>query len=400
MNPKPRDRREALADLPRSMIDAYRQETLADADWLASLDPPRVTAKPADVVRPTDDPHDYVSVGTYWWPNPETADGLPFVHRDGEFSPVIADYDRLRWDLHAEGIALLGQAGDLTDDPRYLQAAADWCQTWYVDSATRMNPHLRHAQMCPGHDTGRMVGCIDFTVRTARFIDAICDLAQASNAGRSIVEPVRAWWKRLYGWLISSEVRAWHEAAQNNIGVYYDLTVLRLAAWFDDEETQRRILDRVLDSRVDSQIEADGTMPHELRRTRSFSYVLMNTVGYIDLATLAQHRGVDLFFATSSRGRTIASAVDWLWDQAAATDPWPNAQIAPIDWDLLVRLWWCLAPTYRERYPLDRIAHRISPALLNEPRLALCHVQLHPFHRKVWTEYPHAFPPQPGAGSA
>ncbi len=26
---------------------------------------------------PSGDPHDYMSMGPYWWPNPDTPDGLP-----------------------------------------------------------------------------------------------------------------------------------------------------------------------------------------------------------------------------------------------------------------------------------------------------------------------------------
>lgn len=31
--------------------------------------------------------HDYMSIGPYWWPNPASADGLPYVRRDGEVNP-------------------------------------------------------------------------------------------------------------------------------------------------------------------------------------------------------------------------------------------------------------------------------------------------------------------------
>src|SRR5947207_3282136 len=34
-------------------------------------------------VAPSGDKHDYLSYARYWWPNPDTADGLPYVRRDG-----------------------------------------------------------------------------------------------------------------------------------------------------------------------------------------------------------------------------------------------------------------------------------------------------------------------------
>ncbi|HMP04852.1 MAG TPA: alginate lyase family protein, partial [Lacipirellulaceae bacterium] len=47
---------------------------------------------------PGGDKHDYVSYGVYWWPNPDTADGLPYIRRDGETNHELraqGDRDRL-----------------------------------------------------------------------------------------------------------------------------------------------------------------------------------------------------------------------------------------------------------------------------------------------------------------
>src|SRR6187200_2303031 len=38
---------------------------------------------------PSGDKHDYMSLAPYWWPNRDTPDGLPYVHRDGERNPEI-----------------------------------------------------------------------------------------------------------------------------------------------------------------------------------------------------------------------------------------------------------------------------------------------------------------------
>ena len=41
--------------------------------------------------------HDYMSMAPYFWPNPATANGLPFVNRDGEMNPESRkDHDGLR----------------------------------------------------------------------------------------------------------------------------------------------------------------------------------------------------------------------------------------------------------------------------------------------------------------
>lgn len=389
--PKQSEITDALQSLDSAEAVETREGILEDASWLKSLKAPAVTSKPSDYPRPTADLRDYISIGTYWWPNPDTPDGLPYVHRDGEFSPALENYDRLSWDLHCDGIAIFALADRLGVD--CTQDAARWLETWYLDPATCMRPHLRHAQFCPGLNTGRLVGCIDFTVRIPRYIEALRSLMTYSPQifSESDISGVAGWWNEMLDWLVSPENRAWHTEAGNNIGVYYDRSVVYLALWLGRERIADEILDTVLANRIDRQIEPDGRMPHELKRTRSFEYILMNTLGFIDLATLSELRERNLFTAISANGNSIVSAVDWIWKQATDSDAWRFPQIGPVEWSRLVRLWWCLPPQYRDQYPLASLASRIDRALCVEPRLDLLSFRLHPFHLPIWEEFPNVF---------
>jgi hypothetical protein len=38
---------------------------------------------------PSGDKHDYMSLARYFWPNPATANHLPYVQRDGQSNPQI-----------------------------------------------------------------------------------------------------------------------------------------------------------------------------------------------------------------------------------------------------------------------------------------------------------------------
>ena len=45
------------------------------------------------------DKHDYFSTGQYWWPNPNSPDGSPFIRKDGQANPgsnLISDRSTLR----------------------------------------------------------------------------------------------------------------------------------------------------------------------------------------------------------------------------------------------------------------------------------------------------------------
>ena len=38
--------------------------------------------------------NDYVSLATYYWPNPSTNDGLPYISKDGQANPEGDIYDK------------------------------------------------------------------------------------------------------------------------------------------------------------------------------------------------------------------------------------------------------------------------------------------------------------------
>ena len=91
-----------------------------------------------NVVPPSGDKHDYMSLAPYWWPNPDTDDGLPYVRRDGERNPEIYDV-RNRLDLGemaaaVEGLAL---AYYFTGEEKYAQRAALLVLASIVDAASR-----------------------------------------------------------------------------------------------------------------------------------------------------------------------------------------------------------------------------------------------------------------------
>lgn len=65
------------------------------------------------------DRHDYMSLSRYYWPDPGSADGFPYVRRDGETNPDVDLYDRNRITELADNVCALTVGFYLTDDLRY-----------------------------------------------------------------------------------------------------------------------------------------------------------------------------------------------------------------------------------------------------------------------------------------
>ena len=107
-----------LADLRRRV--AAKDPMLSRAiDLLRADADASLTAGPFTIVDkkhplPGIDPHEYVSLARYFWPDPTKPDGLPYISRDGETNPEIDEYDAkpLReMSAHVYTLALAGYLG-------------------------------------------------------------------------------------------------------------------------------------------------------------------------------------------------------------------------------------------------------------------------------------------------
>ncbi|MEM9882054.1 MAG: alginate lyase family protein [Planctomycetota bacterium] len=388
-------------------IETLRRAAAADAEAvgrlrglaerLGEIEPPAVTSRRAAPVGFTPGRHDYVSMQTYWWPNPDTPDGLPYVHRDGRIGPDVIRFDRPRLDLHADGVRTLTLAALLADGASAAasaETAARWLRAWFLDPATRMAPHLRHAQFLPGQNTGTFVGGIDLTIRLPAYLETI-DLLLNGFPGVLTGEEragLTRWWSDMLDWLWSDPVRRWHDRAENNLGVYYDRAVAFLARRLGREAVAADRAEGLMPRRVRRQIEPDGRLPHELRRTRSFGYCLMNVLGFCELCRVLDPEGDTLFGRSDADGRSVARAVDWLWGVASGPGAWPYEEVQGVQWDRLAVVWGTLPEALRRRYPLERVSHRLSPAVRENPWGVYLRPALHPFRPAAWDEFPELLP--------
>ncbi|MEO0587638.1 MAG: alginate lyase family protein, partial [Planctomycetota bacterium] len=125
--------------------------------------------------RPTQDPQAYVSWGTYFWLNPDTATGTPLIHRDGRVSPEVLRYDRPTTEQAFTEMIWLASRGYLLNDEPAMQRLEAMLLAWFVDDTTAMRPHLQHAQIVPGTEEaeGRPVGTIDFNFHIPRLLEVL-----------------------------------------------------------------------------------------------------------------------------------------------------------------------------------------------------------------------------------
>lgn len=250
---------------------------------------------------PSGDPADYWSVAPYWWPNSDTADGIPFVRRDGVrapgtelFSPGSERYDRSNWQHTVDRTVSLILAWAISGESRFAEKAVENLRCWFITSDTRMNPSLKFAQVIPGRDGGRgqAYGIIEFK-DLYYLLDAAKLLEGSGFLTDSDCVALEGWANDYLGWLLESDPGRQELAANNNQGTFFDLQVGGLQSYLGDFRGLQETVMRAL-SRLPRQIGPEGQQPHEEARRTPFHYGVFNLQGMLNLLLLAQRSGVNV----------------------------------------------------------------------------------------------------------
>lgn len=319
-------RRRALDGEAAAVAAVAALRTAADAAMGAG--PFTVVNK--SVLPPSGDRHDYRSLAIYWWPNPDTPDGLPYVCRDGERNPESELYDGPQLHGMAGAVHTLALAHYFTGDGRHAERAALLLRTFFLDEATRMNPNLNFAQGVPGRSTGTPTGIIESVGFATRVVDAALLLRGAPAWTDADERGLQQWFRDYLTWLETSSPGKLEGLTRNNHAMYYDVQTAAFALYTGDTAHARAVLEGAAGRRIDKQVRADGSQPEELRRTKSFHYSVYNLQAMFALVAMGRQLGVDLWAYRGPEGQGIPAALDFLLTHLDPAKPWPYKEIQPI----------------------------------------------------------------------
>ena len=309
---------------PRLTAAYNRLIELANELLLAT--PPTVTDK--TVPPPSGDKRDYTSLSRFWWPNPDTPDGLPYIRRDGVTNPAINDFDRPRMGKFTHATSVLAWAYFFSGEEKYAKKAVEFLYVWFVNQDTRMNPNMRFGQFVPGRNEGRPMGILD-AYGMINVVDALRILETSNVFPEDYQRTIQAWFSEFVYWLETHPNGVGQRASRNNHGTAFDVQMAAFYRFIGRDEDAKRVIVEFPERRIFAQIEPDGRQPLELARTLAFFYSVYNLGKMLDMSEIAQNMNVNLFDAVSPDGRSIRQALDFLVPYLGQDQShWPYQQIS------------------------------------------------------------------------
>ncbi|HEY3840839.1 MAG TPA: alginate lyase family protein [Bryobacteraceae bacterium] len=270
-----------------------------------------VTVTAAQSKRSTGGIHDFFSEGDYWWPDAKNPDG-PYVQRDGMTNPDnFVEHRKFLMKLSVEMPALTA-AWKLGKERRYADHAAAHLRAWFVDDATRMNPNLQYAQAIHGRSTGRGTGVID-TIHLVEVARAAPLVAESGALTAAEFGKVKQWFADYVKWMTTSKNGMEERDAKNNHGTCWLMQVAAFAKLTGNKDLMAYCGDRYKKVIVPGQIDTDGSLPLEMKRTKPYGYCLFNLEALATLCQIVSESGDDLWSFATPDGRGIRKAVEYMF---------------------------------------------------------------------------------------
>lgn len=278
---------------------------------------------------PDGDAKDYYSVGPYWWPNPDTPNGLPWIKRDGErnyqFRGEYSD-NKMFFNL-ASTTSRLSLAYYLTNEKKYADKAKQLIEHWFLNEKTAMNPNLNFGQGVPGKNNGRAYGIIEIR-HLLLILDSVTLISDTTD--EAFKNGFDNWVKEFLTWLTTSEIGVEQSGKHNNHGTYYDALVAGIHVYLGQMEQAKKVFNKNKE-RIVEQITEQGLQPHELKRTRPYHYSAFNLLAFTQVAAMAEKVNVDLWHYPSKSDARLLKAFNYLLENANNASLWKGKSESKVD---------------------------------------------------------------------
>lgn len=266
--------------------------------------------------------HDYYSNGDYWWPNPETIDGLPYIRKDGESNPDNFHSHRLLLRKMRTHVSRLASAYTVTRHEVFAEKAVLFLKKFFLDEETRMNPHLLYAQAIPGVSEGRGIGIID----TLHLIDvpiAIQALNSSLHLSEKIADDLKQWFAEYLHWMSTHKNGIEEMNERNNHSVCWYVQAAVFAHFTGNTSILEFCRKGYKEQLLQEQMDMDGSFPQELARTKPYAYSIFQLDNLVTLCHVLSTPEDNLWTYSLPDGRSIERGLQYLFPYLVVKESWP-----------------------------------------------------------------------------
>ncbi len=311
---------------------------------------------------PSGDKHDYMSLAPYFWPNPNTPNGLPYVNKDGEITPEVKDFkDKDDMVKMCSTVEILSLAYYFSGDEKYAERCALLIRTWFISPDTKMNPNVKYGQAVKGLNEGRKEGVLE-TRGFSKVVDAIGLLKGSKSWTTNDQQAMQTWIGEFLTWIQTDKIGVAEMNATNNHGTWFDAQRLSYALFLGKHDLANEICKNAI-TRLDKQMDEFGTFPRELARTKSLGYSFFNINAFFQIAVLAEKTDVDLWKEVTPSGKSLRKAIEALAPYFSKEKEWTGKQIEPYNLAGEIPLFYLASVKYNHPEYLKAIANQKTPAM-------------------------------------
>ncbi|QNF35642.1 alginate lyase family protein [Adhaeribacter swui] len=257
----------------------------------------------------TDDKHNFNTVAPYWHQQPdgswEKIDG-----KGNGLSKKIGDTEKLQKGI-GKVVPDLALAYVASSDPvekeKFAARAIEYCQQFFLDPATRMNPNLDYAQLIPGKKKIRIETAVEGE-KLVDIVDALLLLQTSKHYTPEFDRQIRKWFADMADWMANSPTgKQADKRTVGNIGVIYESMRAAFAIYGGDTSYARQRLPRIKE-RLSDEMNADGGLEHELDRAKPNMYSNKALQAWVRLARILSIQGINLW-TLEEDGKSLEKAI-------------------------------------------------------------------------------------------
>jgi hypothetical protein len=325
---KANDLSDTTINMRSEVVNILHSQVMKDATWALSQQPVTVTASHSQ--RSAGGLHDFFSEADYFWPNPVSADS-PYIQKDGLSNPDNFTAHREAMIRFSKIIGALASAYILTNDDRYVRHAVKHCNAWFTDSATYMIPSLLYAQAIKGRTTGRSWGIIDM-IQMIEVAKGLMIMEHSKAMPAKSLNAFKNWFEKYLQWITTYPAGIQEMNAQNNHATCWAMQVAVFAKFAGNNILMELCKSRFKNIFLPNQMDANGSFPLELKRTKPYGYSLFNLDAMATICQTLSTKEDDLWNYTLADGRTMKKAVAFMYPFIQDKNTW-NFQQDVMYWD-------------------------------------------------------------------